>query len=67
MAIVVGLLLASASIVAVVAENCRISKKDKCANGSTIALTVVLALIVAVTSLYWFRPVFLPPHVVPIV
>lgn len=61
-AIIVGLLLAAASIVAVVAENCRIQSKTKCANGSTIALTVVLSLLVAGTSIYWFKPVFLPPH-----
>ena len=60
-AIIVGLLLASASIVATVAENCKLQKKQTCADGSTIALTVVLSLIVAVTSIYWFKPVFLPP------
>lgn len=64
--IIVGILLASGGIVALVAENCRIKKQTKCADGSTIALTVVLSLIVAVTSFYWFRPVFLP-HPRPLV
>ena len=58
--IIVILLLISASVTATVAENCRIKSNTKCANGSTIALTVVLSLLVAVTSIYWFRPVFLP-------
>ena len=58
--IIVALLLISASVTATVAENCRIKSNDKCANGSTIALTVVLSLLSAVTAIYWFRPVFLP-------
>jgi len=63
MAIIVGLLLASASIVAVVAQDCRLKNEAKCYNGSTIALTVVLSLLVAVTSIYWLKPVFMgAPH-----
>lgn len=60
MTVVVTLLLISASVTATVAENCRIKNATKCANGSTIALATVLALLVAVTSVFWFRPTYLP-------
>ena len=58
MAVVVTILLLSTCVTATVAENCRVKDNIKCANGSTIALTVVLSLLVAVTSLYWFKPVY---------
>lgn len=59
-AIVITLLLLSTCATATVAENCRIKNQVKCANGSTIALTVVLSLLVAATSYFWFRPVYFP-------
>lgn len=60
MAIVVSILLFGTCVTAVVAENCRIKDKKACANGSTIALTVVMALLIAVTAAYWFKPIYFP-------
>ena len=60
MAVIITLLLISASVTATVAENCRIKNNMKCANGSTIALTTVLAVLVAVTAVYWMKPVYFP-------
>lgn len=60
MAILVSFLLFGTCVTAVVAENCRIKDKKACANGSTIALTVVMALLIAVTAAYWFKPVYFP-------
>ena len=59
-AIIISLLLLSTCITATVAENCKIQQKTACANGSTIALTVALSLLVAVTSIFWFKPVYFP-------
>ena len=59
-AIVVTLLLLATSIVATVAENCRVKNNVKCANGSTIALTVTMALLIAVTAAFWVKPVYFP-------
>ena len=60
-AIVVSLLLVSICITATVAENCRLKNNTKCANGSTIALTVVLSLALAATSPFWIKNVYFPP------
>lgn len=59
-AIVVTLLLLSICATATVAENCRIKNQIKCANGSTIAMTVVMSLLIAATSYFWVRPVYFP-------
>lgn len=60
-AIIVSILLAGTCITAVVAENCRIKNNTGCSNGATIALTVFMALALAVTAMYWFKPVYFPP------
>lgn len=65
MMIVVTLLLLSTCITATVSENCKIKNNMKCANGSTIALTVVLSLLVATTAPYWFKEIYFPTPAVP--